>query len=89
MFQKNIPLRSLNTFGIEATAKQFSEVTSLEMLRKIVSNHKDLFILSGGSNILLTKDIDKTVIHLVNVNLYYYKLHAPSSIFTENCFKKY
>lgn len=64
MFQKNIPLRSLNTFGIEATAKQFSEVTSLDMLKEIVSNHKDLFILSGGSNILLTKDIDKPVVYL-------------------------
>ena len=64
MFQKNIPLRSLNTFGIEATAAQFSEVTSLEMLTEIVSNHKDLFILSGGSNILLTKDIDKPVVYL-------------------------
>ena len=64
MFQKNIPLRSLNTFGIEATAKQFSEVTSLDMLKEIVSNYKDLFILSGGSNILLTKDIDKPVVYL-------------------------
>ena len=64
MFQKNISLRSLNTFGIAATAKQFSEVTSLESLKEIVSNHKDLFILSGGSNILLTQDIDKPVIFL-------------------------
>ncbi len=64
MFQKNIALRSLNTFGISATAKQFYEVTSVEMLKEIVSNHKDLFILSGGSNILLTKDIDKPVLHL-------------------------
>ncbi len=64
MFQKNIALRSLNTFGISATAKQFSEVTSVEMLKEIVSKHKDLFILSGGSNILLTKDVDKPVLHL-------------------------
>lgn len=64
MFQKNISLRSLNTFGIAATAKQFSEVTSLEILEEIVSSHKDLFILSGGSNILLTKDIEKPVIFL-------------------------
>ena len=64
MFQKNISLRSLNTFGIAATAKQFSEVTSLEALKEIVSAHKDLFILSGGSNILLTKDIDKPVLYI-------------------------
>ncbi len=64
MFQKNISLRTLNTFGIAATAKQFLEVTSLETLEEIVSSHKDLFILSGGSNILLTQDIDKPVIYL-------------------------
>ena len=64
MFQKNISLRSLNTFSIAATAKQFAEVTSLETLKEIVSNHKELFILSGGSNILLTKDIEKPVIFL-------------------------
>ena len=64
MFQKNISLRSLNTFGIAATARQFSEVTSLEALKEIVSAHKDLFILSGGSNILLTKDIDKPVLYI-------------------------
>ena len=64
MFQKNIPLRSLNTFGIAVTAKQFSEVTSFEEIKEIVTHHKELFILSGGSNILLTKDIEKPVIYL-------------------------
>ena len=64
MFQKNISLRPLNTFGIEATAKQFFEVTALRELKEIVAQHKELFILSGGSNILLTQDIDKPVVYL-------------------------
>jgi len=64
MFQKNKSLRSLNTFGIAATARQFSEVTSLMELKEIVSQQKKLFILSGGSNILLTQDIDIPVIYL-------------------------
>jgi UDP-N-acetylmuramate dehydrogenase len=66
MFQSNISLKSLNTFGINAIAEKFAEVDSVEQLLKIISKHKDFFILSGGSNILLTQNISKPVIHLVN-----------------------
>jgi UDP-N-acetylmuramate dehydrogenase len=71
MFQKNISLKSLNTFGIHAMAERFAAVDSVEQLSSIVSRHKDLFILSGGSNILLTRDISKPVIHLVNKGIEY------------------
>lgn len=64
MFQNNISLKSLNTFGIDAIAEKFAEVTSVEQLSAIVSKYKDLFILSGGSNILLTKNISQPVVHL-------------------------
>jgi UDP-N-acetylmuramate dehydrogenase len=64
MFQNNISLKSLNTFGIDAIAEKFAEVKSVEKLSSIVAKHKDLFILSGGSNILLTKNISKPVVHL-------------------------
>jgi len=64
MFQKNVSLKSLNTFGIEATAALFAEVNSVDVLSKIVATHKDLFILSGGSNILLTKNISRPVVYL-------------------------
>lgn len=64
MFEQNISLLHLNTFGIDVTAMNFSEVKSLQDLKDIVSKHKDLFVLSGGSNILLTKDIKKPVVYL-------------------------
>ncbi len=64
MFQKNISLKSFNTFGIEARAESFVSVTSLVQLKNIISKNKDVFILSGGSNILLTKNIGKPVIHI-------------------------
>jgi len=64
MFQKNVSLKSLNTFGIEATAEFFAEVNSVETLSKIVATHKDLFILSGGSNILLTKNVSRPIVYL-------------------------
>jgi len=64
MFQKNISLKSYNTFGIEASAESFVSVTSLVQLKNIISKNKDVFILSGGSNILLTKIISIPVVHI-------------------------
>ena len=64
MFQKNVSLKSLNTFGIDATAELFAEVNHVDDLLKIITSHKDLFILSGGSNILLTKNISQPVVFL-------------------------
>jgi len=64
MFQKNISLLPYNTFGIEAFAERFAEVEGVEQLREILRTHKDVFILSGGSNILLTQNIQKPVIRM-------------------------
>ncbi|HEY9220773.1 MAG TPA: UDP-N-acetylmuramate dehydrogenase [Lutibacter sp.] len=62
--QQNISLKSYNTFGIHANAKRFVSVNSVKELREIISSEKDLFLLGGGSNILLTGDVEKLVIHL-------------------------
>ena len=64
MFQNNISLKPYNTFGIEVQADKFASTNSLDQLIKIISLEKDIFILSGGSNILLTKNITKPVIHV-------------------------
>ncbi len=59
-------LKNYNTFGIDIKAKCFSSVQSIEELKTILSSHKNepLFILGGGSNMLLTKDIDEHVLHI-------------------------
>ncbi|MBF7090544.1 UDP-N-acetylmuramate dehydrogenase [Flavobacterium sp. ALJ2] len=59
-------LKNHNTFGIEAKAKQFIAVHSIEQLKKVLEENKNQpkFILGGGSNMLLTKDIDALVIHI-------------------------
>jgi UDP-N-acetylmuramate dehydrogenase len=62
--QQNIPLKPYNTFGIQANAKRFVTVDSVKELKEIIASEKDLFLLGGGSNILLTKDVEKLVIHL-------------------------
>lgn len=62
--QQNISLRPYNTFGIDVNALQFVNIISINDLKELLSTKKDFFILSGGSNLLFTKNIDKLVIHL-------------------------
>jgi len=62
--QKNISLKNYNTFGIDVTANRFVEINSLFDLKKIIASEKDLFLIGGGSNMLLTSDINKLVVHL-------------------------
>lgn len=59
-------LKKLNTFGIEAKAKLYARITDIEMLKKVIrDNHGErLFILGGGSNMLLTQDVDALVLHI-------------------------
>ena len=64
--QTNFSLKNHNTFGIEARATQFVAVHSVSELKSILEQNKSQkkFILGGGSNLLLTKDIDVMVIHI-------------------------
>ncbi|WP_396139996.1 UDP-N-acetylmuramate dehydrogenase [Flavobacterium sp.] len=64
--QNNFSLKKYNTFGIEAKAKQFVAVHSIENLNTILKEHQSepKFILGGGSNMLLTQDIQSLVIHI-------------------------
>ena len=62
--QTNFSLKNYNTFGIPAFAKSFISVTSEDELKTVLQQQQDIFILGGGSNMLLTKDIEKTVVHI-------------------------
>ena len=64
--QSNFSLKNYNTFGIEAKARQFVAVHSVDELKTILKEYKNekKFILGGGSNMLLTQDIDALVIHI-------------------------
>ncbi|MBS9766935.1 MAG: UDP-N-acetylmuramate dehydrogenase [Flavobacteriaceae bacterium] len=62
--QQHFSLKNYNTFGIEAFAERFVEVTNEQDLVAVLKDYKDIFVISGGSNMLLTQNIDKTVIHL-------------------------
>jgi UDP-N-acetylmuramate dehydrogenase len=59
-------LKKHNTFGIEAKARQFVAVHSIAELKTILEENKNekKFVLGGGSNMLLTQNIDALVIHV-------------------------
>lgn len=64
--EENVSLRPFNTFGIEATAKHYVAVQSLDALREalLLPGFPEKFILGGGSNILITRPIEALVIHM-------------------------
>ena len=65
--QFNQSLKLYNTFGIDVKAHQFIEITSTEQLKNVITtndNKLPLFVLSGGSNMLLTKDVEALVLYI-------------------------
>ncbi len=62
----NFDLKQYNSFGIQAFAKKYVHITNINdlanVLRDNVSEKK--FILGGGSNMLLTQNIDALVLHI-------------------------
>lgn len=60
MIEHNISLKPYNTFGIDVKAKSFGRFDSIDGLKSLLANRDPetpLFILGGGSNILLTRDL--------------------------------
>ena len=64
--QKNISLKPYNTFDIDVSAKHFVSVNSIRELQEVLKlqDYPNKFILGGGSNMLLTKDIEALVLHI-------------------------
>ncbi len=62
----NISLKKYNTFGIDVAAETFYNITTTEKLKELLKEYKNkkLFILGGGSNMLLTQDIKPPVLHI-------------------------
>lgn len=66
--QENFSLKPFNTFGVEAKAKYFVEVNTVEELTETLKLSQTqtlpLLFLGGGSNILFTKDFHGLAIQL-------------------------
>jgi len=63
---EHFSLKNYNTFGIDATARFFVEVTSIEELQDILGNqdYDRKIIIGGGSNMLLSDYIEALFIHI-------------------------
>ncbi len=66
--QSNVSLKPYNTFGIQATARHWADVQTLNDLQTLLqfSGYDDVHktILGGGSNLLLTGDLEGLVIRM-------------------------
>ena len=68
--QHNVSLKALTTFGVEAIASNYLQIQHSDQLKAIrqdsVLAALPRLILGGGSNLLLTRDLDVLVLHMMN-----------------------
>ena len=68
LIERDVSLRSFNTFGVDASAALFARVRSLEELQRVLADRSvagvPLLTLGGGSNVLFTRDFDGIVLKI-------------------------
>jgi UDP-N-acetylmuramate dehydrogenase len=68
--QHDVSLKALTTFGVEAIASHYLQIQRSDQLKTIrqdsVLAALPRLILGGGSNLLLTRDLDVLVLHMMN-----------------------
>ncbi len=64
--QQQVSLKGYNTFGIDAIARYFVAIHTVEELREALrlQEYPEKIILGGGSNMLITGDLDALVLHI-------------------------
>ncbi len=71
--QHDYPLREFNTFGIAASAKTYVRIRSVADLQAVradpVLSAMPRLVLGGGSNLLLTRDVDGLVLHMASTGI--------------------
>ncbi|WP_313376369.1 UDP-N-acetylmuramate dehydrogenase [Chishuiella sp.] len=88
--RENYSLKLYNTFGIEAKAKYFAEVSSVQDLKNILAFRREsnlpILFIGGGSNILFVNDFPGIVLKLnlkgidiLNEDEEYVYVHAQGS----------
>jgi UDP-N-acetylmuramate dehydrogenase len=70
MLREHVSLKAMNTFGVEAEARWYAEVASPAELTSLLADERianlPLLVLGGGSNLLLTGDVDGLVVRYVD-----------------------
>ena len=73
MLREHVSLKAMNTFGVEAQARWYAEAASPAELSALLADERvaglPLLVLGGGSNLLLTRDVDGLVLRYVGANL--------------------
>ena len=68
LLQEHISLKNLNTFGINAQARYYVRIDTIQNLFDLLAHPSFLtlprLVLGGGSNLLLLKDFEGIVIHV-------------------------
>jgi UDP-N-acetylmuramate dehydrogenase len=71
--EENAPLKAMNTFGIDAKARWLARPAGLEQLLALLDDWRtsdlEKKVLGGGSNILLTGDVEALLIHYGDTSL--------------------
>ena len=68
LVEKNVPLQHCNTFGIVARAETLVRVRGEDDIRQFLQDplwgHQPVFVLGGGSNVVLTGDVHPVVLKM-------------------------
>jgi UDP-N-acetylmuramate dehydrogenase len=68
--QPNVSLKPFNTFGVDVRARLFAEAHTDSDVREALAyaaEHKvELMVIGGGSNLLLTRDVDALVLRMAS-----------------------
>lgn len=69
-WQEQVSLKPYNTFGIDARARYFTQAHDDEQVRHALAEaarrEVAVMVLGGGSNLLLTRDVDALVLHMAS-----------------------
>ena len=61
LIEKNISLLPYNTFRLQAEAAEFTSIQAIGELEELLSQKKPALVLGGGSNLLLSRNVDGLV----------------------------
>lgn len=70
VWQEHVSLKPYNTFGIDVKARYFTQAHSDDEVREALALARQrelrVQVIGGGSNLLLTRDIDALVLHMAS-----------------------
>ena len=67
--QSGVSLKAYNTFGVDVAARYWAEASDVQQIRQALEAARErqvpLLVLGGGSNLLLTADVEALVLRMV------------------------